>query len=631
MDLDTQIDPSPLITRKFSSRLSSIGGECEHDREQSSITLADFQRTPSDPGLSANSAGSIWRERILHPCTSTKIYFSDLSSVFTWRFLSWLAIQNFAMYGGISALIMSVSLPLFKEMGIDASRQQLYSTMTLSPFALKPFIGVSSDLFPIKGYHKKYLALISILIGLIGCSALLSLYHNRNAKAAAQDPETAYRLSDLLVICFFCMNVTAANLDILGEGKYSEIMRKNPESGSSVITFKFACSLLGSIVTNSYVGPLTDGGHFHIIFCIAMGLLLTPFYPTLRGWLPEKKRRKSDPGMTKICCGCLFFDQGSFQKKRTPFIVIALSGLAVPLLSSVTTFASLGIGIAVSMAVLLILAVVTYAVFPRVVFRIIVAIMLIKISHIKLGSVLGYFYTADEICLPGGPHFSYTYYITIAGIVGSLVNLIAVLLYQTYLSSCRFRPALMCTILAGAMAPIMDIILIKRWNHAFGISDKVFFILGSAIFEHFVNIVVALPMMVLFGKLAPPGMESAVFSYAVGIATFCFMMSQLFGSAIIKWSTMKTVGADCNFDELPAIIGVCQILLPIIVGLPATLLIPNRLQTEPLIDWEKERWYEEVERDENITESLTRVVEESSEQEEEGQCTEEIANEHLCP
>mmetsp|Transcript_31921 Transcript_31921/g.48147 ORF Transcript_31921/g.48147 Transcript_31921/m.48147 type:complete len:127 (-) Transcript_31921:1062-1442(-) len=124
-------------------------------------------------------------------------------------------------------------------------------------------------------------------------------------------------------------------------------------------------------------------------------------------------------------------------------------------------------------------------------------------------------------------------------------------------------------------------------------------------------------------------MESAVFSYAVGIATFCFMMSQLWGSAIIKWSSMKTVGTDCNFDELPAIIGVCQILLPIIVGIPATLLIPNRLQTEPLIDWTKERWYEEQEKEENITESLTRVLEEESAEQEEGQCTEEVANEHL--
>ena len=563
MDLDTQIDPSPLIARKFSSRLSSIA-EFDHAAvEGYSRTLAELRTSSGADTSPSSSSTSKLRERILHPCVSTKTYFSDLSSVFSWRFLSWLAVQNFAMYGGVSALIMAVSLPLFKEMGIDASRQQLYSTMTLSPFALKPFIGVTSDLFPIRGYHKRYLALISILIGLVGCSALLALYHNSSVKEAAVDLVAAYRLSDLLVICFFCMNVTAANLDILGEGKYSEIMRQHPESGSSVITFKFVLGLLGSIVTNTYVGPLTDIGYFRLLFWIALGLLITPFYPTLRGWLPEKKRRKSEPGMTKICFG-LLFDQGRFQKKRTPFIVIALSGAAVPLLSAVTTFANLRIGLAVSMCVLLILAAVTYAVFPRVVFRIIVAIMLIKISHIKLGGVLGYFYTADAQCLANGPHFSYTYYITIAGIVGSIVNLIAgtltlelgllyshqqiltplisVLLYQTFLSSCRFRPALICTIIAGACAPVMDIILVKRWNLALGISDKVFFILGSAIFEHFVTIVVALPMMVIFGKLAPPGMESTVFSYTVGIATFCFMMSNLWGSAIIKWSSMKTVG-----------------------------------------------------------------------------------------
>ena len=268
MDLDTQIDPSPLITRKFSSRLSSIGldDDIEYANNEQ---LTDFHRSPSE-AHNNNTSSEIWRQRILHPCTSTKVYFADLSSVFSWRFLSWLAIQNFAMYGGVSALVMSVSLPLFKEMGIDASKQQLYSTMTLSPFALKPFIGVFSDLFPIKGYHKRYLALISILIGLIGCSALLALYHNRNAKEAAQDPQEAYRLSDLLVVCFFCMNVTAANLDILGEGKYSEIMRKHPESGSSVITFKFACSLLGSIVTNSYVGPLTDGKSLKVLFVFSL-------------------------------------------------------------------------------------------------------------------------------------------------------------------------------------------------------------------------------------------------------------------------------------------------------------------------------------------------------------------------
>jgi hypothetical protein len=56
---------------------------------------------------------------------------------------------------------------------------------------------------------------------------------------------------------------------------------------------------------------------------------------------------------------------------------------------------------------------------------------------------------------------------------------------------------------------------------------------------------------------------------------------------------MKTVGEDCNFEALPFLVVIFQILFPIIIGIPAMFLIPNVLQTERLIDWEKEGWYSE--------------------------------------
>lgn len=55
---------------------------------------------------------------------------------------------------------------------------------------------------------------------------------------------------------------------------------------------------------------------------------------------------------------------------------------------------------------------------------------------------------------------------------------------------------------------------------------------------------------------------------------------------------MVTVGDNCNFDQLPYIIVLWKVLIPMLIGIPATFLIPNVLQTENLIDWEKERWYE---------------------------------------
>lgn len=70
-------------------------------------------------------------------------------------------------------------------------------------------------------------------------------------------------------------------------------------------------------------------------------------------------------------------------------------------------------------------------------------------------------------------------------------------------------------------------------------------------------------------------------------------MTSLIGSGVIHWSGMKTVGEECDFEALPFLVVIFQILLPIVVGIPAMFLIPNVLQTERLIDWEKEGWYSE--------------------------------------
>lgn len=194
--------------------------------------------------------------------------------------------------------------------------------------------------------------------------------------------------------------------------------------------------------------------------------------------MPEKKRSSSEPGMTKICPCCLF-DMGGFQLRRTPFIVITLSGLAGPVLAGVTTFADLNIGLIFSAVMLLILGITTWFVFPRVLFYVTVSMTLINLSSPSIGSALSYFYTANEKCLPDGPHFSYTYYIvstilnnilflcdnlnhhndisntilffikTVTGIVSSVVAFLAVILYQLTISTWRFRPAFMFTIVAG--------------------------------------------------------------------------------------------------------------------------------------------------------------------------------------
>lgn len=54
---------------------------------------------------------------------------------------------------------------------------------------------------------------------------------------------------------------------------------------------------------------------------------------------------------------------------------------------------------------------------------------------------------------------------------------------------------------------------------------------------------------------------------------------------------MKTIGDNCNFESLPYLIVIFQIFVPLVVGIPAIFMLPNVLQTEHIIDWEKEDWY----------------------------------------
>ena len=393
-DVDgTNVDPSPLLSSSSDlGRQLSTGDTCD----DGGIDTTNNDVHPPCPPT--------WR----HPMQSSKTYFVELSHYFGWEFLSWLAINQCFVSGGVFALVSALGLPLFKELGIDAARQQLYMSLIMSPWAMKPFIGVASDLVPVRGYNKRYFALYSILIGLIGCSVLLGMYPNASSVDQAKEDGTVQNLADIIVLCFTAVSYEAATLDILGEGKYAELMRLHPGSGSSIISFKFGWSLLGGIFTQAYVGPLSDAGYFHVLFWMSLALSLTPFYPTFAGWIPEKLRTVSEPGMIKLCKGFLF-DRGSFLEKKSPFIVITLCGLSAPLLAALTTYCDLAIGLSFAIALIVMFTFATYKIFPRSFFWIFLSIVLNSMSWISIGSALGYYYTANEECVPNGKYCGLSY------------------------------------------------------------------------------------------------------------------------------------------------------------------------------------------------------------------------------
>jgi hypothetical protein len=257
------------------------------------------------------------------------------------------------------------------------------------PWAMKPFIAVTSDLFPICGYNKRYSALIGIIIGVAGCCSLLWVVPDtlNNAKEA-----------EWIVLCFAAVSYQAAALSNSGKGKHSELMNLHPQSGSSIVSFNSGWYFLGCILAKAFVGPLSDKGYFHILYWIVLFLCLIPLLPTLLGWIPEKKRSKEDPGMISLCGQLIMFDNGSFQSKRVAFLVITLCGLSAPSLAFIATFNSFSSGICFAAVLIVLFCSATYFVFPKSVsWHSLISVDYLQTTNI-VSFLLFYFSTFGLLC-----------------------------------------------------------------------------------------------------------------------------------------------------------------------------------------------------------------------------------------
>ena len=105
-DIDTQaiaVDHAPLIT----DDLTDDNGEIEagqdtfiEDATQKYTTADDTIGIPPPP----DDTTLTWR----HPYIKTKSFFTTLNGYFGWKFLSWLAIDQLFISGGVFALVMAL-------------------------------------------------------------------------------------------------------------------------------------------------------------------------------------------------------------------------------------------------------------------------------------------------------------------------------------------------------------------------------------------------------------------------------------------------------------------------------------------------------------------------------------------
>eukprot|EP00759_Apiculatamorpha_spiralis_P039404 PhF_6_TR38177/c0_g1_i1/m.57071 len=483
-------------------------------------------------------------------------YFDALKTNFDYRFLILLASTYIGIKGFLLHCVFAGMLPYFKDlMHADGIKFQIATNVASLGFALKSAIGVISDTIPIRGYHKKYYIMGMCVVGCVALTVISLL------------PEGYATIASVL---FLLAGLYAAAADLLVEGKYTEMMARVPQSGSTLVTFVWGCIQSGGFVAACLVGPLADSVNPRIIFLICLPFALQLLLPVAAGYLfepdPSTRRNIKINVNRTILILCV-----SMTVCVLGFALMALFGtplerLSYTLLSSVF------------------LCLIMHYFYPRTLAKANLYMFLKEALYLQIPGALDYFYTADPECVPGGPAFSYTYYQTYTQILTYFAGAIGVMCFQKFLGTRTFHFAFCITIGIKVAASLFDIIMVKRWNVDIGIPDKAMYVFGDAIIQSLTQMMEFMPAVVLTSKLCPKGFEASVFALLASFQNYGQNVSRSIGGVLIEAFGIKTT-APCDFSNLPLLLLVGHVLIPLLSIPLAFVLIPSNKMTDTMAEY----------------------------------------------
>ncbi|KAK7201622.1 putative pteridine transporter [Novymonas esmeraldas] len=214
----------------------------------------------------------------------------------------------------------------------------------------------------------------------------------------------------------------------------------------------------------------------------------------------------------------------------------------------------------------------------------IVFIFLDMVLYIQIPGVMDSFYMAPKSCLPDGPHFTFVFYNTVAAIIGNLGGIAGVICFSYIFSRRSYCMTFIVTTLVKVVSSVFDIIIVKRWNLHVGIPDHAMYIMGDAVVFQVCSEFAWIPVVLLFSRICPRGSESMIYALAAGFGNVGQSMSNTIGSLFIElvWP-IKSKGV-CDFSNVPMLLLVSHILLPLAVIPLSILLLPSARICDDLDD-----------------------------------------------
>lgn len=529
-------------------------------------------------------------------------YMRKMIIIYGWPLVFMIVSVMFGVKGAMIGLVGSSGLPYAqKYLKLSAIEMQKYGIVASFPWTVKPLIGMISDGVPIFGYNKRWYIAASSLIG-SGAIYFIATYKFDRSNGL-------YYIAGLTLI-----NAQVAIADLLTEGKYAEAMRYNPSHSTSMVSYVWGNITLGGILATvlSYIALKDE--NYHLLFWMALPFAVQCFLTSASGLLPELRVKRSkkgevvvdddededeDDGMgpSNAKESVTFADseedeetKKAKREKRSMNMMAILMGIICVIIACIqiagldeTTV------LAITSISCVLLSMLIYFFLPRQLAKATFFLFITSVLSVSFGGAMTYWFTVDEKCNPGGPHFDYVYFTVYTSIVGQCSGIVGIWLFNIFFSKGSLRKAFWISSVISSLGSFFDYAIVKRWNVDYlSIPDKAFYMFGDAVLESIVGMMAYMPSVVLIAKICPINLETTMFAILASFANLGGSLSGSFGTFAMDYAGIKTdlTSGSCNWDNLPNLILICGICLPLL-AIPLTFIfVPNILMTDTITDFD---------------------------------------------
>lgn len=482
----------------------------------------------------------------------------NLADAVGWQLIAFVGSCHFGLKGALLGLVGHASLPYAQRvLKLSAEQSQRYGIVAMFPWSIKPVVGMISDVLPIGGYNKRYYMFGASLLGAGAVTYLAS------ATLGDDDASAMTYVSALVLI-----NLQVSVVDLLTEGKYTEKMSEMPEVSSDVVSFVWLALTAGGVfatVASFFVLPTKN---YRLLYWCAAPFALQAVFTSAFGVLPE----------TKTTSGASMINRELLAKHAPLFVIgtfmaFVCAALAAAQLLTTDMFFELWFTAGCALA----LSVAMFFCMPARLAKATLFLFLTNTVSVSFGSAMQYWFTVDETCNPGGPHFDYLFFTVYTSVIAQVFNFVGIWLFNVYLSKFRMRSALIVSALISSVASLGDFAMVMRWNLRWGIPDRWFYLIGDTILEPIVIMMAFMPSTVLISKMCPKNMEATTFAILASFSNLGGALSSSFGVFAMEAAGIKTdvENGQCDFSNLPWLIVVCGMCLPLIAVPLTFVLIPD--------------------------------------------------------